>query len=426
MKNLLYKLSIVITTMLIGITFYSCEKEKIYPTTVETTKEFHDLMKYWYLWNDSIPDVDPADFSNPNDLLESMRYELRDRWSYITTQDAFKQYYDEGTYVGYGFGYGPDKDGNMRITFLFDDSDLVDEGVTRGWLIKEINGVSINDDSDLNSLLGTDEIGVSNEFVLESPEGVVVTQSFAKKLVYMNTVLYRTAFNVGTKKAGYLVFKSFIEPSISELDEAFNYFNSENIDELIIDLRYNGGGQMDVAMHLVGLFIADELDQKVFLKYTHNPSRTIDNYSYKLAQESNSVRLNKVYFITSKASASASEAIINGIDPYMDVYLVGDDTYGKPVGMYSFFSNISDLAYVPITFKILNVNDEGEYYNGLPANSYAEDDVTKDFGDPDEASLNEVLYHIENGSFSSKKSAAEILRKSWIKYNNLTDEIGAI
>ncbi|MGM0406607.1 MAG: hypothetical protein ACQERU_01430, partial [Bacteroidota bacterium] len=110
----------------------------------------------------------------------------------------------------------------------------------------------------------------------------------------------------------------------------------------------------------------------------------------------------------------------------MDVYLVGDDTYGKPVGMYSFFSNISDLAYVPITFKILNVNDEGEYYNGLPANSYADDDVTKDFGDPDEASLNEVLYHIENGSFSSKKSAAEILRKSWIKYNNLTDEIGAI
>lgn len=426
MKNPLYKLSIVIITIIIGISFYSCEKEKIYPPNDEIAKEFHDFMEYWYLWNDSIPDVDPDDFSDPYDLLEAMRYELRDRWSYITTQDAFKQYYEEGTYVGYGFGYSPDSDGNMRITFLFDDSDMVDDGVTRGWIIREINGVSINEDSDLSELLGANEIGVSNEFVLESPEGDIINESFAKKLVYMNTVLNRTIIDAGSKKAGYLVFKSFIQPSIDELNEAFNYFNAENIDELIIDLRYNGGGQMDVAMYLVGLFITDDLNDQLFLKYIHNSNRTSDNYSYKLAQESNSVRLNKVYFITSKSSASASEAIINGIDPYMDVYLVGDDTYGKPVGMYSFFSKISDLAYVPITFKILNANNEGEYYNGLPVNSYADDDVTRNFGDSEESSLQEVIYHIENGSFSGKKSAIDVKRKTWIKYHSLQDEIGAL
>ncbi len=423
MKKVYYKVVLIIA--LAGIFFYSCEKEKVYPE-YEKTQEFHSLMDYWYLWKDSIPEVNPDNFTNPYDLLEAMRYELKDRWSYITTQDAFNQYYEEGTYVGYGFGYGPDKDGNIRITFLFADSDMVEEGVTRGWMIREINGVSINEDSNLGELLGADEIGVSNDFVLESLQGDIINRSFTKKLVYMNTVLYRTVIDVGTKKAGYLVFKSFITPSKEELDEAFNYFNAENIDELIIDLRYNGGGSMNVAMYLLGLFIPDELNNQEFLKYVHNESRTVENYSYKLEQESNSVRINKVYFITSKAAASASEAVINGLKPHMDIYLVGDDTYGKPVGMYSFFSNVSDLAYVPITFKILNADDEGDYYNGLPVNSYADDDVTKIFGDISEASLNEVLYHIENGSFSSKKSAFDVFRKKDIQYFDLKDEIGAL
>ncbi|MFP4024054.1 MAG: S41 family peptidase [Thiohalospira sp.] len=423
MQKVFYKGVIII--VLAGIFFYSCEKEKVYPE-YENTQEFYSLMDDWYLWNDSIPDINPDNYTNPYDLLEAMRYELRDRWSYITTQEAFKQYYDEGTFVGYGFGYAPDKEGNIRITFLFDDSDLAAEGINRGWMIKEINGVQVDQNSDLTELLGADEIGVSNQFLLESPTGEVVTQSFSKKLITMNTILYRTVIDAGTKKAGYLVYKSFINPSIEELDEAFNYFNTENIDELIIDLRYNGGGSMNVAMYLTGLFIPDELNNQVFLKYVHNKSKTVENYSYTLEQENNSVRVDKVYFITSKGSASASEAIINGLKPYMDVYLVGDDTYGKPVGMYSFFSEASDLAYVPITFKILNADDEGDYYKGLHVNSYADDDVTKVFGDISEASLNEVLYHIENGSFSSKKSAFDVLRKKDIQYFGLKDEIGAL
>lgn len=410
---------------ILGISVYSCEKEKIYSDN-QLTEEFYSLMDYWYFWKDSIPDINPDNYTNPYDLLEAMRYESRDRWSYITTQEAFKQYYDEGTYVGYGFGYGPDKDGNIRITFLFDDSDMVEEGVTRGWMIKEINGVSVNQDSDLTELLGADEIGVSNHLVLESPDGDIVSRSYTKKLLEMNTVLYRNVITAGTKNVGYLVFKSFIGPSIAELDEAFNYFNTENVDELIVDLRYNGGGQMNVAMYLTGLIIPDALNDQLFLKYVHNNSRKDEDFSYKLAQEPNSVRLNKVYFITSKASASASEAIINGLKPHMEVYLIGDDTYGKPVGMYSFYSNISNLAYVPVTFKIINANGNGDYYDGLQANSYADDDITKNFGNLNEACLEEVLYHIENGSFSSKKSAGEIVRMSKIEYNNFKDEIGAI
>lgn len=425
MKTIFYRLSIWLLIPVFGLLFFSCEKEKIYPD-YKTTDELYRVMETWYFWNDSVPQVNPEDYSNPHDLLEAMRYQEKDRWSYITTQDAFYQYYEEGTFVGFGFGYAPDADGSIRITFLYEDSDLYADGITRGWIIKEINGVAVNEDSDLTALLGANETGVSNDFVFESPSGEIISQSYTKKLVTMNTVLYRTVFDVGVRKAGYLVLKSFISPSMDELDEAFNYFNTENIDELIIDLRYNGGGQMNVAMYLTGLFVPDDLNNQLFLKYIHNDLNRSEDYAYQLVQEANSVRTNKVYFITSKASASASEAIINGLKPYMDVYLIGDDTYGKPVGMYSFFSNVSNLAYVPVTFKMVNANDEGEYYNGLPASSYVNDDKTKNFGDLNEACLNEALYHIETGSFSSKKSSHEIKRKPEIEYHNLKDEIGAI
>jgi len=425
MKTKSYKIFHWLLIVILSISVYSCEKEKIYSDN-ETTIEFHSFMDYWYFWKDSIAAVNPNNFTNPYDLLESMRFKPKDRWSYITTQEAFTQYYQEGTYVGYGFGYAPDETGTIRITFLFDDSDFAADGVTRGWMIKEINGEPVNQDSDFTQLLGADEIGVANHFVLESPGGEIISQSYAKKLLAMNTVLYRNVIAAGSKKVGYLVFKSFIEPSFAELDEAFNYFTTENIDELIIDLRYNGGGQMNVAMYLTGLIIPDALDDKLFLEYIHNNSRKDEDFSYKLVQESNSVRLNKVYFITSKASASASEAIINGLKPYMEIYLIGDDTYGKPVGMYSFFSNISNLAYVPVTFKIINANGDGDYYDGLQANSYTEDDITKNFGNVNEACLEEALYHIVNGSFSSKKSAGEMVRRPKIEYNSLKDEIGAI
>jgi len=217
MKTIFYKLSAWLLIPVFGLLFFSCEKEKIYPD-YKTTDELNIVMKSWYFWIDSVPQVNPDDYSNPYDLLEAMRYQEKDRWSYITTQDAFDQYYEEGTFVGFGFGYAPDADGNIRITFLYEDSDLYADGITRGWSIKEINGVAVNENSDLTELLGANEIGVSNDFVFESPEGEIISQSYTKKLVTMNTVLYRTVFDVGARKAGYLVLKSFIRPSMDDLE----------------------------------------------------------------------------------------------------------------------------------------------------------------------------------------------------------------
>ena len=112
----------------------------------------------------------------------------------------------------------------------------------------------------------------------------------------------------------------------------------------------------------------------------------------------------RVFFITTSMSASASELVINGLlgltdlgRPF-DIYLVGDDTHGKPVG--SIAAKYVDSTLIPITFRYMNRKNEGEFFDGLPANSYIEEDITKDFGDSEETLLEEVLYFIENGSFT--------------------------
>lgn len=423
MKNRIYNL-ILIGTLLLGIIFInSCEKEKIFPP--DTVKELYSYMDEWYYWIDSIADVDPNNYSNPGNLLEAMRFTPKDKWSYITTKDEHNQFYEEGAYVGYGFGYAADSDDNIRITFLFEDSDLNNFGINRGWIIREINGTPIDVNSNISNLLGSDEIGVSNTIQFESPTGTIVTETFQKKLITMNTVGYANVFDTGSIKVGYFVFKSFINPSKDELTSAFNYFKSEGVNELVIDLRYNGGGRMDIVEHLAGLIIPDNVNGQIFVKYEHNNRISNQNGSTYFEQDPNSLRLNKVYFIAGKGSASASEIIINSLEPYIDVYIVGDDTYGKPVGMYSFNSVISNLVYVPISVKLLNANDYGGYYDGLTADSYVEDDIENIFG-IGEAVLEEVLYHIEHGTFSSLKLSSEIFRSPVREIRTLQDEIGAI
>jgi len=403
----------------------SCEREDIYPSADNPVEELVNIMDYWYLWNDSLPVINLTEYSDPKALLEDIIYTPRDKWSYISTKQEEGEYYDEGIYIGHGFGYAPDSEGKIRISFVFKSSDLYTDGIVRGWKINKINGTQVDENSDISNLLGSSTIGVSNTFEFESPTGTILTRTFSKKQQTINTILHKSVITAGTKKVGYFVFESFINPSKAELNSVFAFFRAEGVSELIVDLRYNGGGLMEIANYLVGSIIPDRLNGELFLTYLHNNDRRSQNGSYNFKINSNSLRLEKVYFITTNGSASASEAVINGLDPYLDVYLVGDDSYGKPVGMYAFESKLSDYVYVPITFKIINSEGFGDYYEGLEADAYADDDVNHDFGDTAESSLAEALHHIEFGSFSVKKSKSEIKRLPKKPIRTVKEQLGA-
>jgi len=136
------------------------------------------------------------------------------------------------------------------------------------------------------------------------------------------------------------------------------------------------------------------------------------------------LNINKLVVIATSGTASASEAVINGLKPFMDVKIVGGDTHGKPVGMYSF--EHGNYKFVPICFKLTNSEGYGDYFGGLPADAYRTDDLSKDWGNPNEASLKEALYYIENGFFSNQLPVKLNPYLPKMPLKGLKAEIGAI
>jgi len=203
-----------------------------------------------------------------------------------------------------------------------------------------------------------------------------------------------TTLTVGEKKVGYLMLKSFINSTNDELDAAFTKFKADGVTELVVDLRYNGGGWLDGSEHLASLITGGGLKDKLFTRLTYNGKHQDYNSDYHFKDYSQSLELTKVVFIATGGTASASEVVINGLKPYIEVAIIGDTTYGKPVGMNPM--SHCDYTLVPITFKLANADAYGDYFDGMPADCAADDDVTRDFGDPEEGSLKAALSYLND------------------------------
>lgn len=390
-------------------------------------RAFLGLMEEWYFWNTNIPeDFDADAYPSPYEVLEALRERPIDRWSYISSKEEFDAYYKDAKFVGYGFGSAFDPGGKLRVSFIFNTSDMYLAGVRRSWVIERVNGTIIQPGVNINQLLGANEIGVSNTFLFRKPDGTQQETTLQKKEVFMNTVLHAEVFDLGTKKAGYLVFKGFTQPSFKELDEAVEFFNTEGIDDLILDLRYNGGGQTSVANYLASMIGGESLAGKPFAKYIYNENQAAEeNFTDNMELVVPNLGLERLITIATRGTASASEMVINGLIPFMPVYIIGGNTYGKPMGMNAWYSNDNQYAYVPITFKIANANGDGEYFDGLPADSYVTDDLTRAFGDPEESSLKEALQFIETGTFSGGLATKSLILQPVEQMTGLRAEIGA-
>lgn len=407
------------------------------PTMEERARDgLYDLMKYVYLWYNAMPTVKVSDYNTPEGILDALRYEPRDRWSFVADFESFMASM-QGDFVGHGIRMGLDEANNVRVVSLYEGSDLWPKGVRRGWTVKEINGTLIapilisGDNTAYNNLMGQSIAGVTNTFKFINPDGQEVTYTSTKAGFTINSVTASKILDLPGGKTGYLCFETFIEPSEQELNEAFADFKANNVTDLIIDLRYNTGGYMDIAQQLASLVLTLNDTTKVCYKLTYNSLVGPEwNESYNFVKTASPLGLDRVVFITTRSSASASEVVINSLKPYIDVKLVGDTTHGKPAGMniWGFpFPSQSDpepdytYVFAPITFEYLNASDQGRFYDGLPPDVKAADDITHDFGDPEEASLKAAIALI-NGT---KAATAHPVRRTriWSEGNQLPTEL---
>lgn len=395
--------------LVVGLAFLviSCERDPLNPEQNKLTKEeLYEVMKEWYLWYDTMPVVNPDDYHSLNALLDALRYSPADRWSYVMSTEEYDRYYNQGEYIGHGIGLIGDGEGSLWAGWVYNDSPAENQGVERGWQILSINGENITNETNLDSLLRDNEVGVVNSFTFRQPGGQTLNLDIEKQIVDINSVLYHDIINVNDLKIGYLVYQHFLVTSVVELNAVFKEFQENQIDDIVVDLRYNPGGQVDVAQHLGSLIAGEFAIKRDFVKLEYNDQKSERNLTRPFLEVEYMMNPTpeRVFFITTSMSASASELVINGLlgltdlgRPF-DIYLVGDDTHGKPVG--SIAARYVDSTLIPITFRYMNRKNEGEFFDGLPANSYIEEDITKDFGDSEETLLEEVLYFIENGSFT--------------------------
>jgi carboxyl-terminal processing protease len=409
---------LLITALLIPL-LSGCKKDPA-PVDETTLKEnardgLYDLMQVMYLWNDKIPTVKVSDYPGPAELLEALRYRPKDIYSFVMTYDDFMAYMQGSVEGRHGITLSLDTADVVRVVTLYKNSDLWPKGVRRGWIVKKVNNVDLapifinavktQDWSAYNTLMKPATVGLTNTFLFQRPDGTEVTYSSTKSSFTANSVTAYDVLDLPSGKTGYLCFDAFIDPSPAELNEAFTVFKANNVTDLIIDLRYNGGGALDVAQQLASLVMKAADTTKICYKLKYNSMVSANwNESYKFTKTTHPLGLNRVVFITSRSTASASEVVISSLKPYISVSLVGDTTYGKPVGMNAFgfpFPTNSvpepDYTYVfaPITFEFVNASDWGGFYDGIAPDVLANDDITRDFGDPEELSLKAAIAVLE-------------------------------
>jgi carboxyl-terminal processing protease len=365
-----------------------------------------DVLEAHYLWYQFLPRVDAASYDSPDAYLDAVRYRLDRGFSYITSRAANDAFYDASQFVGVGFTLRTDAT-ELRIQQIFEGSPAQEAGLARGNRIVEINGTSVAALVAANAVdaaLGPASVGVEVEIVLDTGNGGRRRVRMVKRVVTIPTVSSTQVFDIAGRRIGYLHFRNFVQPSYAALEAAFGSFRTAGVNDVVLDLRYNGGGLVDVAVHLGSLVGGALTNGNVFAELRHNPRDAARNETFRFRSALPALGLPRLVVITTRASASASEMLINALRPFIPVVVVGDATYGKPVGQNAV--PFCDQILAPVTFASVNARGEGDFFDGIAADCPAPDDVDHELGNPAEGSLSVALNYIRTGSCSRSATAA--------------------
>ncbi|CAM4137687.1 S41 family peptidase [Gillisia limnaea] len=369
-------------------------------------------------------------FSSPSNLFERLMAD-QDRFSYlIEDYREMNKMSTNKTGTGMEFGlsaYGSDgTDVFGFVKLVLPNSSAAAKGVERGMIFTRINGTSLTS-SNFRSLASLSNFSIG----LAEIDGNQIRE--LDRTISLNTGAFSAnpvgeakILNVSGRKVGYLYYDSFDQDFDEELNAAFSTFKGAGVSDLVLDLRYNGGGSVRTATDLAAMitgqfanqvFMIEEWNEKYQTHFEQNdPERLKNNFNTQIRTGTgiNSLNLNRVFVLTTKETASASELIINGLNPYIDVIHIGDVTTGKfqaSVAIYDSpdFSKDSNglntnhhYAMQPLVLKSSNKNNVSDFVNGLNPDHELPEDVTNlgVLGDPNEPLL-KLAIDIIQGNRSS-------------------------
>lgn len=465
MKNRII-LNILPFLLITGILFSGCKKEEEIqvPKDIPQANGVHTFiwngLHDYYLWTKEVAALSNTKYNkkdslnaflntynDPQELFEDLLYKPGkvDKWSFLVdnSQDIDDWINGISETMGYDFMLGRIASTDTLfgfVRYVYKGSPAERAGMKRGDIFLEVNDkpLTVANYSDLlfNNITYTLSFASIVDHKI-SPIDRNLTMTAIE--MQENPIHMDTVFTINNQKIGYLVYNGFNADFDLQLNDVFGKFKNANINQLVLDLRYNGGGSVQTAIYLASMIYGTD-QSKVFAKAQYNEElqdylfeeygeealedkfvANIDKTDDHAAAAINTINATKVYFIVSDNTASASELLINGLKPYIEVKVVGINTSGKYTGSITLKDEddngkqLSSWAMQPIVVKYANSNDVSDFVDGLTPNIVAEEDIANlmPFGDPNETLLKVVLDDMQGISVVSQtlKSAKMGMRK---------------
>lgn len=400
------------------------------PNPENTTKDYTVHKFIWetsyiyYYWNTDIPSrLDLTQFNTPYDVFEQYR-NTDDRFSAVLNNysEVSQEFANEYTTDGINLDLYLDKytEGNIvaLVKYVYDNSPAAQAGIKRGQIIKAINGTTLTKNN-YSALLSQNGYTLTYTNLYRSNDALeyngeeFTTPYITKTKMNINSVLQVSTQNINGHNIGYFLYDSFDEDTVC-IANAISQLAENNITDLVLDLRLNTGGYETTLVKLVSSLVPAGNEGKVFIKKSMN--RNLES-AYKKAgedsktyftQQDTRLNLDKLYILTSNETASASEELISGLKPYMDITLIGDTTYGKYTSNYLLNDeddhgtddngiDYSEWALYLVVACCTNSRGEMDFKNGFAPDYYIKDNYLTPLGDPEEPLFAKAISLITNG-----------------------------
>ncbi len=389
-------------------------------------------MQEWYLLPDLFDAaVNKGAHSTVQSYIDALvapaRAQSKDRYfTYITSIAEENAFFNSGATAGFGIRLSYDSV-NRRLFVMegYEGAPGLAAGLDRGTEILSI-GTTANTlqtvtllfaaggAQSVSDALGASTAGTSRTMQLRT-NGVDSTITVIKQNFTILPVSSRYGAKViddGGRKVGYVNLRTFIDTADPALRSAFATFRTQGITEVIVDMRYNGGGLVSIG-ELMGDLLNDGRAPNVFSYTTLRAEKASFNETRPFAAQPQAIAATKIAFIGTGSSASASELVINAQTPYLaaNSALIGANTFGKPVGQIGLDKASCDDRLRVVAFRTENANRQGDYFTGLAtkvaASCRASDDISRQLGDPAEASVRVALDYLAGRSCTSLTAAAQ-------------------
>lgn len=395
-----------------------------------------------YFWYASSPRPNPAGYADVAGYFDALLFTGNatfpaDRYSGYESTESFNRFFGDGQTLGYGVSVnGIEAVENparpLRIRYVEPQSPAAAAGLKRGDTVVSLNGraaANVVADDDFSALTA-DAVGDQLVIVVRDAANVERSVTLSAAIFALTPVQGASVkTTAGGRKLGYVFVNNMISQAVSPLDAAFTQFKSAGVQDLVLDLRYNGGGLVSTAGTLASYAAGSAAAGQPFATLLYNDKQAAaNNQTFRFANLAQALGMSRVYVLSGPRTCSASEQLINGLRGVgIDVVSVGDTTCGKPVGFLP--EAYCGTTYSIVNFESVNARNEGRYFDGFEATCAVADDLDHALGSTSEGLLVTAASHADAGVCPAGTGIRErpmALRKPGAKTNEPGERSGML